>query len=179
MGVLSAIAHCVVRKVEHLLAARQIRARIKMTERHKAALEEELNRLIELDPDMRRKFRILTSIPHIGPVTAMILIADLNELGQVNCKQIAALAGVAPMSWDSSAKEGVRIIRSGRQTVRNALYMCAIGLTRRKVGFGAHFRRLVDLGKHPKVAITAVMRKLVILANTLIAEDRCWSPTRP
>lgn len=164
---------------EHLLAARQIKARIKMAERHKQALEDELQRLIRSDAEMLHRFHILTSIPHVGAVTATILIADLTELGKVNAKQIAALAGVAPMSWDSGAKQGTRMIRGGRQSVRNALYMCAVGLTRRRDGLGSYYRHLVGLGKHPKVAITAVMRKLVILANTLIAENRSWQPARP
>lgn len=164
---------------DHALAARQIRARLKMAERHKAVLEVEIETLIQADAEMREKFSILTSIPFIGKVTATVLISDLSELGNVNSKQIAALAGVAPMSWDSGAKQGQRMIRGGRQTVRNALYMCAVGLTRHKDGFGQHYQRLVGLGKHPKVAITAVMRKLVILANTLIAENRCWRPVRP
>lgn len=164
---------------EHSLAARQIRARIKMAERHKAVLEAEARRLIAADPQMRKRHGILVSIPSIGDVTATILISELTELGRLNSKQIAALAGLAPMSRDSGTKQGNRMIRGGRQPVRNALYMCAVCCTSGSGTLGQFYRRLVKLGKHPKTALTAVMRKLVILANTLVAEDRCWQPERP
>ena len=164
---------------EHVLAAKQIRARIKMAERHKAALEKEIMKLIEVDADMKRKFDILTSIPGIGGITASILIADLAELGQANARQISALVGVAPMNWDSGVKHGNRMIRGGRKSVRNALYMCAVGCVGRSGHLGLFYRRLVKRGKKPKVALTAVMRKLAILANTLIAENRIWQPAQP
>lgn len=163
----------------HPLTAKQMRARLRMAERHKAVLEDEIQTLIQAQEDLKRKFHILTSIPHVGAVTAAILVSELTELGQVNCKQIAALAGVAPMSWDSGAKQGARMIRGGRKTVRNALYMCAVSCAGRRGSLGKFYRHLIKAGKTPKVALTAVMRKLVILANTLIGEDRCWRPVSP
>ncbi|MEL6225826.1 MAG: IS110 family transposase [Pseudomonadota bacterium] len=168
-----------IQTTEHAFAARQIRARIKMAERHKAALEAEARSMIAEAPELRKRFEILTRIPHVGAITAGILLSELTELGRVNCKQIAALAGVAPMSWDSGTKQGLRMIRGGRKSVRNALYMCAVGCARRSNALGQLYRRLIALGKHPKTALTAVMRKLVILANTLIAENRCWQPDPP
>ena len=164
---------------QHPLAKQQIRARIKMAERHKGALEQEIQTLIDEETELKHKFSILTSIPGIGTITAAIMISDLAELGQVNCKEVAALAGVAPMNWDSGAKHGNRMIRGGRKSVRNALYMCAVSCTSRPGSMGQFYRKLIKLGKHPKLALTAVMRKLVILANTLIAENRCWQPTAP
>jgi len=164
---------------EHPLAAQQIRARIRMADRHKSVLEAEIQAAIDCDPEMTAKFKILTSIPGIGKGTAAILIADLSELVQVNAKEIASLAGVAPMNWDSGTRQGYRIIRGGRKTVRNALYMCVVSRVRRSGDLGAYYRRLVQRGKHPKVAITAAMRKLVIIANTLIAENRVWTPESP
>lgn len=164
---------------EHPLAAQQIRARIKMAERHKCALEQEIQSLITAEPILKHKFDILTSIPGIGATTATIMLADLTELGQVNCRQIAALTGVAPMNWDSGARHGNRMIRGGRKSIRNALYMCAVSCAGRPGSLGQFYRKLIKLGKKPKVALTAVMRKLVILANTLIAENRCWQPECP
>lgn len=164
---------------EHPLAAQQIRARIKMGTRHKGALEEEIQSLIGAEPDLKTKYDILTSIPGIGTITATIMISDLSELGRVNCRQIAALAGVAPMNWDSGAKHGNRMIRGGRKSVRNALYMCAVSCAGRPGSMGQFYRNLTKRGKNPKVALTAVMRKLVIIANTLITEDRHWQPERP
>lgn len=164
---------------DHALAAKQMRARLKMAERHKEALDQEIRALIAADAAMKRKFDILTSIPGIGAATAGILITDLSELGQVNARQIAALTGVAPMNWDSGAKNGKRMIRGGRKTARNALYMCAVCCIRRSSQMGGFYRQLIKRGKSPKVALTAVIRKLAILANTLIAQDRCWQPHCP
>jgi transposase len=164
---------------EHPLAAEQIRLRITLVESDKAALEQEIQAIVAADPDMSRKFKILTSIPGIGKITATLLISDLCELGQVNAKQIAALAGVAPMNWDSGNRHGSRIVRGGRRSVRNALYMCAVSCISRSGSSGAFYRRLIQRGKNPKVALTAVMRKLVIAANSLIAEDRVWQCERP
>ena len=164
---------------DHVLAIRQIKARIKMAERHKEAFEKEIKSVINEAPDMKRKFDILTSIPGVGTTTAAILIADLSELGRVNAKQIAALVGVAPMNWDSGAKHGNRMIRGGRKSARNALYMCAVSCSRRSNPLGSFYRQLIKRGKKPKVALTAVIRKLAILANSLIAEDRCWKARSP
>lgn len=164
---------------DHPLAARQIRARIKMCVRHKVILEDEMKKLIATNEKLKRRFDILTSIPGIATVTATTFLAELDELGQVSCRQIAALAGVAPMNRDSGLKRGTRSIRGGRVNVRNMLYMCAVGQIRRDSQSGIHYRRLLKLGKNPKVALTAVMRKLVILANTLVTEDRHWQPTAP
>lgn len=164
---------------DHPIATRQIKARIAMGERHKSVLETEIHDLIANHQNLKHKFEILISIPGIGRTTASILLADLTELGQVNAKEIAALAGVAPMNWDSGAKNGNRMIRGGRKQVRNALYMCAISTTRRSNSLGVTYRNLIRRGKNPKVALTAVMRKMIILANTLITENRKWQIESP
>lgn len=164
---------------EHPLAADQIRARIAIGEMHRADLDKAILTLIRSDETLKRRFQILLSVPGIGKTTAAIMLADLGELGEANAKQIAALAGVAPMNWDSGIKNGKRMIRGGRQQVRNALYMCAVTCIRRSDSFGLTYRNLVARGKNPKIALTAVMRKLVILANTLVAENRVWEPVRP
>jgi len=164
---------------DHPLAARQIKARILMGDRHKTALEKEIHSLIATHTDLKNKFDILISIPGIGRTSAAILLADLAELGQVNAKEVAALAGVAPMNWDSGAKNGNRMIRGGRKYVRNTLYMCAVSCIGRSNPLGLTYRNLVGRGKNPKVALTAVMRKMIIIANTLIAENRKWRAEGP
>ena len=164
---------------EHPLAIRQLKARLKLAETHKTKLEEELHTLIHSVEDLEAKFRVLTSIPNIGATTATLMLADLGELGHVNCRQIAALAGVAPMNWDSGTRQGNRSIRGGRPHVRRALYMCAVSAIGRRGHYGAFYQGLIQKGKQPKVALTAVMRKLVILANTLIAENRRWQAVPP
>lgn len=163
----------------HPLAAKQIRTRLRIAQRHKEALEAEIHSIINNNAHMKHKFEILITIPGIGKTTAAIMLSDLNELGQVNAKQIAALAGVAPMNNDSGTKKGYRTIRGGRRTVRNALYMCAVACIRRSNPLGAFYRKMIARGKNPKIALTAVMRKMVIIANTLIAENRKWENTAP
>lgn len=150
-----------------------------MSERHLAVLEQEIRMLVRAHDDLRHRYAILTSIPGIGFITATTMLTDLGELGRANCREVAALAGLAPMNRDSGAMRGTRTIRGGRAPVRNALYMVAVSQTRRDSPPGAYYRRLAREGKKPKIAMTAVMRKLVFLANTLVAEDRHWQPEPP
>ena len=164
---------------DNTFVVRQIKSRIAMGERHKASLENEIHTAISSCPELQEKFNILTSIPNVGKITAATMLADLAELGQVNAKEIAALVGVAPMNWDSGAKHGNRMIRGGRKSVRNALYMCAVSSIKRSDVFGQTYRNLIRRGKNPKVALTAVMRKIVIVANTLITERRHWEESPP
>ena len=164
---------------EHSLIRQQLRARIKMAERHLAAQDAEIRQLLRREPDLKHRFDILTSIPGIGLISAATMIAELNELGQVNAPQIAALVGVAPMNCDSGAMRGQRRIRGGRSSVRNTLYMAAVAAVRSNRDFAAFYERLRENGKPFKVAITAVIRKLAIVANTLITENRKWELARP
>lgn len=165
--------------MDHTLIRRQMKARIAMGERHKKELEQNIQNVIEAAPRLKNRYDILTSIPHIGRTTATLLLSELAELGQANAREIAALAGVAPMNWDSGKKQGNRMIRGGRQAVRKALYMCAVSCVRRSNPLGQTYRNLIKRGKNPKVALTAVMRKLVIIANTLVAENRVWEDVPP
>ena len=123
---------------------------------------------------------ILLSVPGIGLVTAITLIASLDELGACTDKQIAALAGLAPMNRDSGMMRGQRHIKGGRQGVRNTLYMAAISASRGcNPPMKTFYDRLIANGKKAKLALTAVMRKLVILANTLLKENREWQTITP
>jgi transposase len=109
----------------------------------------------------------------------MTMIAELDELGACSRGQIAALVGVAPMNWDSGRLRGRRIIKGGRRGVRSVLYMAALTATRCNPGLKKFYDHFIQNGKKPKVALTAVMRKLAILANILITENRTWTPTPP
>ena len=164
---------------ESKLVARKIRARLKMCERHQKALETKIRALIQQHPELQRRFDILTSVPGIAFVTAATLIAELDELGAANAAQISALVGVAPMNCDSGASRGQRKIRGGRQNVRNVLYMAAIAAIRANPDLAAFYSRLREKGKPFKVAVTIVMRKFAILANSLLSENRQWKPQRP
>lgn len=161
------------------LVKQQIRARLKMCERHQAALEKEIRAAINEHKELKCRFDILTSIPGVALITAATLLAELDELGAANASQIAALVGVAPMNCDSGVWRGQRRIRGGRQNVRNALYMAALAASRACPDIALFYNRLRNNGKPFKVAITAVMRKLAILANTLVTENRKWELNRP
>jgi len=166
-------------EAESNLVKRQIRARLKMCERHQTVLAKEIRTTIQQHSELKFRFDILTSIPGIALITAATLIAELDELGAANASQIAALVGVAPMNCDSGVWRGQRRIRGGRQNVRNALYMAALTASRASPDMAQFYNRLRNNGKPFKVAITAVMRKLAIIANTLITENRKWSPIHP
>lgn len=134
---------------------------------------------IKIDPAFHRRFVILTSVPGIGDVTAVCLIANMPELGQLDEKQAGMLAGLAPIACESGQKTGKRRIRGGRAIVRTGTYMAALSAIEHNPPLAVFYDRLVAAGKPKKLAIAAVMRKLIVLANTLLKEDRCWSILPP
>jgi transposase len=158
---------------------RQLKRRIARNADDVAAIEREITTCIEADGALARRYLILTSIPGVGPVIAATLIACLAELGCCNRRQIALLAGLAPIADDSGERKGVRIIHGGRPIVRRALYLAALSAARFNNSLKFFFQRLIGQGKPAKAAIIAVARKLVVLANTLLAENRTWQPHGP
>ena len=161
------------------LVTDQINARIALCKRQSKVLDAELLSLVRAERRIARRYDILTSVPGIGPTTAVTLLSEMQELGAANAAEVSALAGVAPMNRDSGTMRGRKMIRGGRIAVRNVLYMAASVAVRWNPGLKAFYERLRQVGKPFKVAITAVMRKLLILANTLLTEDRTWSTTPP
>jgi len=155
---------------------RLLKAQLKAQARLIAGLEAAIAALLARDAGLRRRCELLASIKGIGPVVAATLVACLPELGMLGGGQIAALAGVAPMNCDSGDMRGQRRIKGGRAHVRSALYMAAVAASRCNPDLKAFYDRLRNAGKAAKLALTAVMRKLVLLANTLIREDRYWTP---
>lgn len=141
-----------------------------------ARLDCEIATRIDADPALARRAAILRSIPGIGPVAAATLVALMAELGSLTGKAAALLAGLAPIAADSGAHTGQRHIRGGRANVRSVLYMAALAARNHNPDLKAFYRRLIEQGKKPKVALTAVMRKLIVLANILLAENRTWQP---
>jgi transposase len=154
----------------------ELARRVRALDTHIRRLEDEIDRMIAADPNMAARHTILRSIPGIGPVNAATLCAGLNELGHIDGKQVAALAGLAPFASDSGPKHGHRRIRGGRPHLRRALYMAALSAIRFNPDLKRFHANLIGNGKPPKVAITAVMRKLLVLANALITQNRSWSP---
>lgn len=155
---------------------RILKRQLAQIERSIAAFDTAMMALIEAEAELARRFEIITSIKGCGSIVAATLVACLAELGLLSGGKIALLVGVAPVNCDSGEMRGQRHIRGGRAHVRRALYMAAISAARCNPDMKVFYARLRTAGKPAKVALTAVMRKLVLLANTLIKEDRHWQP---
>lgn len=158
------------------LLKRQNAARLKQIEAQREAVDAEINTLIQGEPDLAQRFAILCSIPGIAEVSAAMLLIEMPELGSLDEKQVAALAGLAPIARQSGNWKGKSFIRGGRQQVRQGLYMPALVAIRFNADLKAKYEQLIKAGKAPKQAITAIMRKLIILANALLKKGRKWQP---
>ena len=152
---------------------------LRQIERQIAALENQIMALIEADPELARRFDILVSIPGISAITAFALIIDMPELGTLGNGQAASLAGLAPIARQSGQWIGRSFIRGGRANVRHALYMPALVAMRFNPQLKAKYDQLIAAGKPAKKAITAIMRKLVVLANALLRNGRKWTQSTP
>ena len=137
-------------------------------------IESEIDGAIRSSPTWRTKQDLLTSVPSIGKTIARTLIAELPELGHLDRRQLAALAGLAPFNRDSGAWRGRRSIYGGRAHVRTVLFMAVLVAIRRNLPLAQTYRRLVDAGKPPKVAIVACMRKLLGILNAILRDNTPW-----
>lgn len=173
--------------IEMMVAERNRRRRltnhtlIKALDRHLDLLQRQLSELegdiddsIRGTPAWRAKEDLLTSVPGIGPKIARTLIAELPELGMLDRRKIAALAGVAPFNRDSGMFRGRRRIAGGRAPVRSALYMSVLVAIRRKLPLAETYQRLRLAGKPAKVAIVACMRKLLTILNAVLRDQTPW-----
>ena len=157
--------------------AKDIRKHIEWLKRSLKSVDSDLERRIKASPVWRAKENLLRSVPGIGPVVSRTLIGELPELGYLNRQQIAALAGVAPLNRDSGTLRGRRIVWGGRRTVRVALYMAALTASQRNPTIQVFYQRLRARGKPPKVALTACMRKLLVITNAMVRDGVPWDPT--
>jgi len=139
-------------------------------------LETDLSTTIRGSAVWRETDDLLRSVPGIGPITSASLIADLPELGQLGRRQIAALAGLAPINRDSGQWRGRRCIGGGRRVVRSALYMATVVAVRYNPVVAAFYARLRAAGRPSKVALTAAMRKLLTILNAMLRDRRAWQP---
>jgi transposase len=135
----------------------------------------DIDRAIRESPVWREKDNLLRSVPGVGRVTAMTLLAEMPELGRLTRQQAAALAGLAPLNRDSGTMRGHRSIWGGRAMVRAALYMAALTAVRVNPVITALHRRLVLAGKPPKVALTACAHKLLTILNAMIRKGSPWA----
>jgi transposase len=141
-----------------------------------AKIDAEIARLIQSDDSWRDADRILKSVPGVSDVTSAALLAGVPELGKLNRQAVASLVGLAPFNHDSGRKHGQRSIWGGRKTVRTALYMAALSAMTWNPPIRAFALRLKQAGKKSKVIITACMRKLLVILNTMLKTNTPWNP---
>jgi transposase len=158
------------------LVVRQGRARLTLITRQLSAIDAEIRTRIAAEKPRARAFEILKSIPGLGAVSAAAILIECPEIGTLGRKQLASLAGLAPITRQSGQWNGQAFIQGGRHHLRNALYMPALVAMRFNADLKARYQALRKAGKPAKVAITALMRKLIELANTLVKADRLWLP---
>ncbi len=154
--------------------AKSIARLIKALEKELASVDGEIDDGIRGSPAWQAAEDLLASVPGVGPVTARTLLAELPELGRLDAKQIAALAGLAPFVRQSGKWKGRAMVAGGRKTVRTALFLAALTATRHNPVLKAFRDRLVALGKPKLVAVVAVARKLLTILNAMIRDQKPW-----
>lgn len=154
------------------LCVRQTRQLQKALDKQIDQCDQAITTLIAEDVDLARKAKRLQAIAGVGPVVAATVLAEMPELGKLNSQTAAALAGVAPYNRDSGEFNGVRHIGGGRHTVRCSLYMAALSAVRHDRILKEFYARLRAAGKKPLVALTACLRKLIVLMNHLLKNDK-------
>jgi len=157
----------------------QINARLQQIEAHIAQLDRAAVKKLMQSDALAQKLAILTSIPGIAEITAISMIVEMPELGPLDGKKAASLAGLAPISRQSGKWPGREHIQGGRTHLRHAIYMPALVAVQRNADLKDKYTQLIEAGKPPKLAITAIMRRLIVLANALIRDGRQWSKVRP
>lgn len=137
-------------------------------------LDQEIEEFIQGSPLWKEKDTLLQSVPGVGPVTSATMLGMLPELGLLNRQEIAALVGVAPLNKDSGKKTGKRRIFGGRADVRSVLYMAALSAKKHNPFIRRFYERLLRHGKEKKVALTACMRKLLVILNAMLRSNQPW-----
>lgn len=161
------------------LLKNQIKARLKQIEIQIRQVDAAITEKIAQDEALSHKLAILISIPGIAITTAFSMLIEMPELGTLAGKQAASLAGLAPISRQSGKWQGKERIQGGRAFLRRAIYMPALVATRYNPDLKAKYDQLIRAGKPRKVALTAIMRKLIVTANALLRDGREWSQIRP
>jgi len=156
----------------------QINARLKQIETQIRQIDTAIADMVAQDQVLSEKLAILISIPGIAEITAFSMIIEMPELGTMEGKQAASLAGLAPISRQSGKWQGKERIQGGRAFLRRAIYMPAMVAVRHNPDLRAKYDQLIRAGKPGKLALTVVMRKLIVMANALLRGNRKWSPIR-
>ena len=151
---------------------RDIEVMIRLLDRRVAALDKAIAERIDASPDLARQAALLRPVPGIGPIVLATLLGDLPELGTLDRRRIASLAGLAPQARESGTWRGTRRIRGGRRKVREALYIAALSASRRVPSLNALRNRLRAAGKAPKTILIAVGRQLLVILNAIIRKGQ-------
>lgn len=138
-------------------------------------LNKTIQRLLKSSTELSQKSEVLQSIPGIGETTTALLLGELPELGELTGREISALVGVAPFNKDSGSFQGRRRIWGGRKEVRSGLFMAAFVASRKNEVLKSFYSRLRERGKSHKLALTAVIRKLIVISNAMIKHSECWN----
>jgi len=149
---------------------------IRALERERGAIDHAIERKLEQSAHLSRQRELLCAVPGVGPVACATLLAKLPELGRLNRREIAALAGVAPLDQQSGVWRGRSTIFGGRAEVRAVLYMATLAAVRCNPMLRSFYRRLREAGKPAKIALTAAMRKLLLTLNAILKHRTHWSP---
>ncbi len=169
------------RELGQPLVLQSIQTTLDFLERELAEVETQLQALraqLEASPEARAWLALVQSVPGVGPLTALALWAWLPELGQVSRKKIASLSGTAPQPRDSGTKKGKRHVHGGRKRVRRYLYLAAMSAVRWNPVLRPFYERLLARGKAKKVALVAVMRRLIVILNAMVREGQPWQAGR-
>jgi transposase len=161
------------------LLKRQLLSRLKQIQTQVQQIEAAIAGRIAEDDALSGKLDILVSIPGIAEATAWAMLIEMPELGTLDGKQAASLAGLAPMSRQSGKWQGRERIQGGRAFLRRAIYMPALVAVRFNPDLRCKYDQLITAGKPAKLALTAIMRKLIVMANALLRDGRTWSAIRP
>lgn len=160
------------------LLRKQATRRLRQVDRDIAQIDTTIEAVITADKILSEKADILVSIPGIAKITAYAMLIEMPELGSMSGKQSASLAGLAPISRQSGKRQGKERIQGGRAVLRKAIYLPAVVATRFNPDLKAKYHELFANGKCKKLAITAIMRKLVVMANALLRDGRKWTEIR-
>ena len=164
------------KQARHAVVRRLQKSRLALIGKQIKALDAEIAKATAADEELARRNEVLTSIPGVGPAVAAILLSDMPELGRIDGKAAGSLVGAAPRTRESGQWKGRSFIRGGRAGPRRMLYMAALSAIRHNPDMARKYAEMRDRGKPAKVALTAVMRKLAVLANALLKQDRLWTP---
>lgn len=141
-------------------------------------IEDAMRELVENNEDLKNRHELLTAFPGIGSTTALCLLAEMPELGTLTRRQAASLAGLAPHPKDSGSYTGYRSTKGGRAAVKRALFMAALAAKQYNPVLKAFYEKLVQNGKKPMVAITAVMRKMIVILNARMRDEFYTMPLK-